>query len=1056
MTNNDIDKRAPSSELVLSKSWYQRASEDETSTLDSLCQETLFSPEEQAMIEKDSRALLNATRHSKTRRSDGHSAFLTEYNLASEEGVALMCLAEALVRTPDGDTAKQLITEKLQQGQWQTHLGNSNSFWVNASTWGLLLTGRAFRPNRENRHNILTQALRKIGGSLAHTTLQQAITLLGERFLFSNSVSEALQALSQQPNTRATLDLIHNTAITPREAEAQYLQYQSALESIGRHTTDEQSLYTLNLKVSALHERFEPLKANAYPVLQSRLKSLAQLAANYHIPIIIEAEQTWRWEATLRLFHDCLTDPELPRSYHGFGLTLQAYQRSTLATIEWLARLAKQTGRRIPIRLCKGNDWDTEILWTQAQGIRDFPIFTKKSFTDLNYLVCAKKLLSHPDCFYPCFATHNTNSIAAVYRLSTKTKNPDFELQQVYGQGDTLNSELRKIKPDVTLRLHTPIGRAQKILPFLIRKLFENGVNSSFLHLASNLDIPESQLIQDAKQAAQADLTKPQHVIMNARDLFQPGWENAAGIDLSNEMRLTTVLDQIKQYANYTYSGYDEDQPIRNPARRQHILGSHHFTSGREIISAIEALKAYWPTWRHICVHNRAASLERLADLLESHREELMALCIMETAKTLPAALYEVRQAVNFCRFNAAQARQYLAHPKTLPGAFGFKHEHILFGRGVFACMSPSSSPLAAAAGQISSALVTGNCVIAKPAMTAELVGRKLASLFYLAGFTEAELRFTPCTSRVFSTVALSDGRLSGISFAGSQDNAEAIKLQLAQIRGHIPTFLPEIGGMNVLIMDSTVCIEDVVPKLIDSAFGCAGQRADSIQCAFIPEETLESTLTLLRERMLSLTLGDPLDPSTDVGPLISENAMNAFSQHLEAIKPCQSQIFQIDIAPHLSEQGHFAPPTLAVLEPLKFLPPTPMAPILHIIPYESRDWAKTLATLDQTAGIRSAIVFSKLDARTEQARALLHVGSLSINRPFMPAVVGCQPLGGQPCSGHSLGSPYAFRPYVKEQFVSQGLTNAMQTTLLDSYSSTRASHDEAPSHSQDDTLVAP
>lgn len=1038
MARSDTEYRDIQSELILPSSWYQQASLDETSSLDQLCQETLFTEEEQKNLHAEALGLLTATRHSNPLQQNPQNAFLSEYNLASEEGVALMCLAEALVRTPDSATAKQLITEKLQQGQWHSHLGNSQSFWVNASTWGLLLTGKAFRPAGENRQNILSQALRKIGGSLAHTTLHQAISLLGERFIYADSVSQALRTLADQLNTRATLDVIHNTAVTPSEAEQQFQIYQESLERLGRHATEsEQSNYNLIIKLSTLHERFEPLKSSVAETLETRLKRLILLAAKHQIPVLLEAEESWRWEATLRLFHNRLTDPELPQNYHGLGITLQAYQRTTSATLRWLASLAKRTGRRIPIRLIKGNNWDTEILWTQAQGIRDFPIFTKKSFTDLNYLVAAKTMLEQADCFLPCFATHNTNTITAVCRLAERLKNPDFELQHVHGMGDALYAQLRKLKPDLSFRLLAPIGQATKVLPFLIRKLFENGANSSFLYQASNLEIPEKLLIQDAKQAAQKDLVSPKTVAINARDLFQPNWENADGLNLSNELNCQTLLFQVREFATHNYSGLDEDQPIRNPANRTHILGSHHFTGGQEIIASIEALKENWPEWQHTPVHIRAAKLERLADLLEAHRAELIALCIMETAKTLPTALYEVRQAVNYCRFNAAQARKYLAHPQSLPSAFGLKHEHQLFGRGVFASISPWSSPIACAVGQITAALVTGNCVIAKPATTAELVGRKLASLFYAAGFSESELRFTPCTSRVFSTVALSDARLNGVSFAGNQDNAETIKLQLAQIRGHIPTFLPEIGGLNVLLMDSTVCIEQVVPKLIESAFGCAGQRPDSIHCAFVPEEVLESTLALLRGRLSSLTIGEPLYPDTDVGPLISESALAAYQRHLDALIPCQSQVFQLEVPAHLKDQGYYAAPTLAVLESLKFMPLPPMAPILHIIPYDSKDWGKTLNLLNHTNNIRSVAVLSKLDSRTDQARSRLQVGSLSINRPLMPAVVGCQPLGGQPSSGHSLGSPFAFLPYVREQFVSEGFTNSMQTALLNSYSST-------------------
>lgn len=1042
MTLSDTEKREILPELTLPLSWYQQASLDENSSLDQLCQEPLFDENEQNTIHAEAQGLLTAARHANPLQQNPQNAFLSEYNLASEEGVALMCLAEALVRTPDSTTAKKLITEKLQQGQWHSHLGNSQSFWVNASTWGLLLTGKAFRPAGDHGQNILSQALRKIGGSLAHTTLHQAISLLGEHFIFAESIAQALRTLENQPNTRAMFDVIHNTAITPKAAEQHYQIYQEAIERLGRHASaTETSDNNLIIKLSALDERFEPLKSDATQTLSSRLKSLVLLAAKHQIPVTFDAEESWRWETTLKLFYERLTDPELPQNYHGLGITLQAYQRTTRATLRWLAKLAKRSGRRIPVRLIKGNNWDTEILWAQTQGIRDFPIFTKKSFTDLNYLVAAKTMLAQPECFQPCFATHNTNTISAVCLLAQRFKNPDFELQHVHGMGDALYSQLRKLKPDLSYRRHAPIGRAAHILPFLIRKLFENGASSSFLYQANNLDIPEKQLIQDAKKSAQADLISPKTVAINARDIFQPNWENADGLNLSNTLKRKTLLFQINEFAKHSYSGLDEDQPIRNPANRSHIVGSHHFTGGQEIIGCIEALKNQWPQWQQTPAHIRAAKLEKLADLLEAHRAELIALCIMETAKTLSAALYEVRQAVNYCRFNAAQARKYLAHPRSLPSAFGLKHEHQLFGRGVFAVISPWSSPIACAVGQITAALVTGNCVIAKPATTAELVGRKLASLFYAAGFSTAELRFTPCTSRVFSTVALSDARLDGVSFAGNQRNAESIKLQLAQIHGHIPAFLPEIGGLNALLMDSTVCIERVVPRLIDSAFGCAGQRPDSIHCALVPEEILDATLTLLRGHMSSLTIGDPVYPNTDVGPLISESAVTDYQRHLESITPYQSDAFQLEVPSHLTDQGHYAAPTLVVLSSLKLASTPPMAPILHLIPYDSQDWENMLEQLNCTANIRAVSVLSKLDSRSDQARRRLQAGSLSINRPLMPAVVGCQPLGGQPSSGHSLGSPFAFLPYVREQFVSEGFNNAMQTALLNTYSSTK----EAP-----------
>jgi RHH-type proline utilization regulon transcriptional repressor/proline dehydrogenase/delta 1-pyrroline-5-carboxylate dehydrogenase len=943
------------------------------------------------------------------RRAGGLDAFLHEYSLASEEGIVLMCLAEALLRIPDADTADLLIRDKLADADWARHLGHSDSLLVNASTWALMLTGRVVGLDRAGGdvRSILGRLLARSGEPVVREALMQAMRILGHQFVMGRNIGEALERAGADRGAATThsFDMLGEAALTAADAARYHDAYAEAIVAIGtaqaRKPGGPLDRAGISVKLSALHPRYETAQAaRAMAELAPRLETLAGLARDRGIGLTIDAEEAHRLDLSL----DIVDSVFRRLRYEGLGLAVQAYQKRALPLIGWLAELARDIGCRIPVRLVKGAYWDSEIKRAQTLGLAGYPVFTRKSTTDLSYISCADALLSAPAAFFPQFATHNAHTAAMAIELATG-RGGAFEFQRLHGMGEELHAQLAREFP---VRVYAPVGSHRDLLPYLVRRLLENGANTSFVGRLSDESAPIADVIADPLARTASLAFAPHPRIPLPRSLFPDGRLNAAGLDLADP----AVLERLRtELAAASADGWQAAPLIAGsirqgrardvfaPANRTLAIGRVVEGDAADVHAAVLAAKGAFPAWDALGGAGRAEALDRAADMLEEDRAAFMALCVREGGKSLADAVAEVREAVDFCRYYAAQARREFAAPETLPGPTGERNTLALCGRGVVACISPWNFPLAIFTGQVAAALAAGNAVVAKPAEQTPMTAFRAVSILHRAGVPADAVSLVPGNGETVGAALVGHPAVDGVAFTGSVEVAKSIARALGSRDGPIVPLIAETGGQNAMIADSSALAEQVVNDAIVSAFHSAGQRCSALRVLFVQDDVADRILEMLAGAMAELRIGDPALIGTDIGPVIDDDAREKLAAHAVRMAETGRLIARCPLPPDCIT-GTFFPPQVFEIPSISVLSGEVFGPILHVVRYDDRQLDRVLGEIRATGYGLTLGIHSRIDATVERIVSEMPVGNVYVNRSMIGAVVGVQPFGGEGLSG--------------------------------------------------------
>jgi RHH-type transcriptional regulator, proline utilization regulon repressor / proline dehydrogenase / delta 1-pyrroline-5-carboxylate dehydrogenase len=969
----------------------------------------------------------------------GIDAFLHEYALSSPEGVALMCLAEALLRIPDSNTIDRLIRDKIAAADWQSHLGHSGSVFVNASTWALMLTGRMLRdaPNESDFAQILHRFVTRSGEPVVRQAVLTAMRILGRQFVMGRTIGEALDraAASEREGYRHSYDMLGEAAKTAADARRYHEAYSQAIAAIGKTAGGKavEASPGISVKLSALHPRYEMAqRERVMRELLPRIADLAEQARHAGIGLTLDAEEADRLELSLDLIEALAGMPVLA-GWDGLGLAVQAYQKRAPAVIDWLADLATTTKRRLMVRLVKGAYWDGEIKRAQERGLATYPVYTRKVATDVSYLACAKQLFAAGGAaFYPQFATHNAHTIAAVLELAGKRR--DWEFQRLHGMGEALYEEVvGPGKMNLPCRVYAPVGSHEDLLAYLVRRLLENGANDSFVNRIVDERQPIAVIVADPVAALMSLKQKPHPTIPLPRDLYRPERANSAGIDLADRRTLAELRDGLAQAlaepanAGPIVGGKEiagRGEPVFDPADRRRQIGAVVAADAATIEAALAAASRAAPDWDRTPAVERAAILERAADLYERDRCTLMALIIREGGRTIPAALSEVREAADYLRYYAARARADFAEPLALPGPTGERNRIALHGRGVFACISPWNFPLAIFTGQIAAALAAGNAVIAKPAEQTPLTAAAAIRHLLAAGIPGDALHLLPGGGESVGGALSADPRIAGIAFTGSTDTARAINLALAKRPGPIVPLIAETGGQNAMIVDSSALPEQVVTDALTSAFDSAGQRCSALRLLYVQDDIAPRLLPLLAGAMAELAIGDPALIATDIGPVIDDEARAALEKHSGRMSREGKLLYQCAL-PAGTEHGTFCAPRAFEIDSARRLTGEVFGPILHIVRWRADRLDQAIDEIAATDFALTLGIHSRIDETVRHILGRLGIGNSYVNRNMIGAVVGVQPFGGERLSGTGpkAGGPRYLYRFATERTVSTDTT---------------------------------
>jgi len=1009
---------------------------DETEHVSKLLRQAELTPEQAHRVNRRAHELVQKVRQSA--QSQGvMEAFMQEYDLSSEEGVVLMCLAEALLRIPDADTAEKLIADKLADANWESHLGKSSSLFVNASTWGLMLTGRLVRVSTSTRRDlgmILAKIANKSGEPVLRLAIRQAMRIMGFQYVMGRTIGEALERAAKKRNRdyRYSFDMLGEAAITAADA-ARYQQcYRDAIAAIGAGYAGEDifAAPSISVKLSALHPRYEfSQRQRVLRELPAAVTELVYLAREHSVGITIDAEESDRLLLSLDVFTEVFKDPGLA-GWNGLGLTLQSYLKRCTAVIDWLEHLAKEQRRRIPVRLVKGAYWDTEIKECQVNGLDGYPVYTRKVNTDIAYIVCARKLLANRLAFYPQFASHNAHTIAVICELAGDRL--DYEFQRLHGMGEGLYGEVRDSLHE-HCRVYAPVGSHEELLPYLVRRLLENGANTSFVNRIVDANLPVEQVAEDPFKRIAGLSQIPHPRIPLPADIFAEQRRNSSGVNLADEIQLARLREQVTAAAakprqatpivaaasgkQKAAGKYGNAVVVTDPLNHTLQAGTVIDSSAEQVEEALATAWAYTEQWRHTPVEERASALERAADLLEQQRGDFIALCAREAGKTVVDAIDEVREAVDFLRYYASQARKLFARPVNLPGPTGESNQLFLYGRGVFACISPWNFPLAIYTGQVAAALAAGNTVLAKPAAQTPLIAHLVTSLLHRAGIPLQALQFLPGSGSVVGARLTSDPRIAGVVFTGSMDTARLIATSLLQRDTALAPLIAETGGQNVMIVDSSALLEQVVQDVISSAFHSAGQRCSALRVLYLQEEIADHTIELLVGAMQELVLGDPALLITDVGPVIDNAAVKMLKQHCRRMDR-EARFLGRAQLPVQFQEGSFFAPCVYEIENLELLTEEVFGPVLHVIRFRSNEIDKVIDAVNNSGFGLTLGVHSRIDRTQEHIARRVRVGNIYVNRSMTGAVVGVQPFGGEGLSGTGpkAGGPHYLMRFVTER----------------------------------------
>ncbi len=1005
---------------AVTQAWRQ----PETELLPGLLDRARLTPElhqaTQALALRLARALRE--RKASAGRAGLVQGLLQEYALSSQEGVALMCLAEALLRIPDSATRDALIRDKIAQGEWRHHVGQSPSLFVNAATWGLLLTGKLVSTHSESGLGTTLGGLVRRGGEpLIRKAVDMAMRLMGEQFVTGETIEQALRHARPQEalGFRYSYDMLGEAALTAADAQRYLQAYEAAIHAIGRAAAG-QGVHGgpgISIKLSALHPRYSRAQyQRVQDELYPRLQQLALLAQRYQIGLNIDAEESDRLELSLDLLERLCFEPAL-QGFDGIGFVIQAYQKRCPAVIEVLIDLARRSGHRLMVRLVKGAYWDSEIKRAQLDGMDGYPVYTRKAHTDVAYLACARQLLAAPDAVYPQFATHNAHTLAAIYHLADPARyHPaQYEFQCLHGMGEPLYEQV--VGPqglNRPCRIYAPVGTHETLLAYLVRRLLENGANTSFVHQMADATLPLETLVQDpvdtvtAAAAREGACGLPHPGIPLPAALYGPTRANSAGWDLACEPQLLQLQTQWQADALRPWRAAPllaTDQPsgsdrapehlattaVRNPADHKDIVGEVREASLAEVAHAVQHAADFAPQWASVPPGDRAAALDRAAHALHTEMPRLMGLLMREAGKTAANAVAEVREAIDFLHYYAAQVRHDFHNDTHRP-------------LGPVVCISPWNFPLAIFTGQVAAALAAGNTVLAKPAEQTPLVAAEAVRLLWEAGVPRAAVQLLPGRGETVGAALVGDARVQGVMFTGSTEVARLLQRSLAQRLGHhggpVP-LIAETGGQNAMIVDSSALTEQVVSDVVASAFDSAGQRCSALRVLCVQEEAADRVLEMLRGAMAELHIGQPTRLATDVGPVIDAEARDGIERHIAALRARGYRVHQATpSSPDELAHGTFVLPTLIEIDRIGELEREVFGPVLHVLRYRRSELTKLIEQINATGYGLTLGLHTRIDETIAQVTAQVQAGNQYVNRNMVGAVVGVQPFGGEGLSG--------------------------------------------------------
>ncbi|HTV66932.1 MAG TPA: bifunctional proline dehydrogenase/L-glutamate gamma-semialdehyde dehydrogenase PutA [Rhizobiaceae bacterium] len=982
---------------------------DEAKALERLTTQADLSTDQRAAISARAAKLVQSVRDSSDPRL--MEVFLSTYGLSTKEGVALMCLAEALLRVPDTETMDDLIRDKITPHDWSGHSGSSSSIFVNASTWALMLTGKVLEEDEDDGgiERTLRNMMRRLGEPVIRTAVAAAMREMGEQFVLGRTIKEAVKRgrSFSQKGYLYSYDMLGEAARTETDALRYHRAYADAISSLdsGATGTDIRANPGISVKLSALHPRYEVAQKEAMlPVMAERLYTLALAARHARMGLNIDAEEADRLDLSLDVIERVLAEPELA-DWNGFGVVVQAYGPRAAFAIDWLYALAKKLDRKIMVRLVKGAYWDTEIKRAQALGLPGYPVFTRKPNTDVSYIANAKKLLGMTDRIYPQFATHNAHTVAAILAMAGKDRD-SFEFQRLHGMGEALHEEVRKSE-GTRCRIYAPVGAHSDLLAYLVRRLLENGANSSFVHQIVDEDVAPEAIARDPFEtvAAQGGASNPS--IPKPAEIFAPARANSLGWDVTDPVVLAGLEKARAAFSKQDFwtakpisraAGYTTPRKIVNPANPKDIVGTVHEGSKEQVRVAVKHAVATQPKWAAKPVNARAAILAKAADLYEAHAPEFFALCTREAGKTLPDAIAEVREAVDFLRYYAAEAA---------------KAEHDTEARGAIVCISPWNFPLAIFTGQIAAALVTGNSVIAKPAEQTPLIAAHAVALLREAGIPEDVIQLLPGDGPSVGAPLTADPRIAGVCFTGSTEVAKAIEKQLAATAAPDAMLIAETGGLNAMIVDSTALPEQAVRDVLASAFQSAGQRCSALRILYVQKDVEKKVLEMLKGAMETLNVGDPWKISTDVGPLIDDEAQKAIGAYCANMEAKGELIAKLD-APKI---GKFVAPHVLRVAGISEMEHEVFGPVLHVATYKAEKLDEVISAINAKGYGLTFGLHTRIEARVQEIVDGVHAGNIYVNRNQIGAVVGSQPFGGEGLSGTGpkAGGPHYLRRFRKQ-----------------------------------------
>jgi RHH-type proline utilization regulon transcriptional repressor/proline dehydrogenase/delta 1-pyrroline-5-carboxylate dehydrogenase len=1004
-----------------------------------LIAEVAHAPEVDRRVSDRARRYVDAIRHAHG-GIGGLEDFMHEYSLSTKEGLALMSLAEALLRVPDAETQNQLIEDKLSAGDWEHAEARESENWlVSATTWALGLTVRIVHPC-ETPEGIIARIAQRLGRPTVRTAARQAMRLLGHQFVLGETIEDALARAREagRKSYRHSFDMLGEGARTAQGAERYFEAYAHAIDAIGKSAAGElPGRPGISVKLSALHPRYQARqRERVLQELSPRLIALCRVAKAHDLNLTVDAEEADRLELSLEVFAGLLAEPSLA-GWDGFGLAVQAYQKRAPAVIDWLAEASTASGRRLMVRLVKGAYWDTEIKRAQERGLPDFPVFSRKPATDLCYLACAKRLLAARPRLYPQFATHNALTVAAIVEMAG---NRTFEFQRLHGMGEALYAEVHE-REGYDCRIYAPVGSHKELLAYLVRRLLENGANSSFVNAVNDHDVPIEHLLEPPEARFAGGRPARHPGIALPAQIFGER-QNSRGLELGSRADLEALTAGMRSIAlpivdaeplidGVPHEGWRH--AVHSPADGTRVAGSVAVADEAMAGRAVKAAAAGFPAWSETPAGERAGCLERAADLMERRRDRLMAVLAHEGGKTLDDGIAEIREAVDFCRYYAAEARRLFGTGTILPGPTGEENRYRLRGRGAFVTISPWNFPLAIFTGQVAAALAAGNSVVAKPAEQTPLIAFEAVRLLYEAGVPTTALHYVPGDG-VIGASLVNDPTVAGVAFTGSTETGRAINRALAAKDGPIVPLIAETGGINAMIADATALPEQVTDDVIVSAFRSAGQRCSAARILFLQADVADVMLDMIAGAAAELRHGDPADPATDIGPVIDREAKAALDAHVEKMRRDET----IRFAGSVPQRGLFVAPHIIELRHAEVLDREVFGPILHVVRWKADRLDDVLQWI-RTSGYGLTFgIHTRVGGRAERVARALQVGNVYINRNTIGAIVGSQPFGGMGLSGTGpkAGGPNYLRRFALEQVVSTDTTaaggNASLVTMED------------------------